>query len=399
MFDSLTLEKYAEVLFWGFRMAKKKPIEPSALVMVRYDHAALPLAEAMVRLLHEEHCIPIPRAMPSVSMEHDFYALANNKRLTYEIPGTKELAKALNGTVSLLAPESLTHLSDIDPELISMVRKSRQPIQNILNGREDSGDYAWTLGVYPTQAAAEHAGISLEEYARCIEKSCFLERGTPVNDWALFYRNALEVKKWLNSLDIHTLRLQSDHCDLLLRLGEQRQWVGVTGRNIPSFEIYTSPDWRGTEGVFFADQPSFRSGNIVRNARLEFVRGNVVKSDADEGETFLRDQIRMDSGSSRVGEFSLTDKRFSPIDRFMANTLYDENYGGEHGNSHIALGQSYSNAYDGDPTMLAGELRGKLGLNTSALHWDLVNTEPKHVVATLKSGKKTVIYEDGMFTY
>ena len=101
----------------------------------------------------------------------------------------------------------------------------------------------------------------------------------------------------------------------------------------------------------------------------------------------------------RVGEFSLTDKRFSRINRFMANTLFDENHGGRHGNCHLALGASYGDTYDGDPARLNQARKENMGFNDSALHWDLVNTEKKRVTAYLTSGRREVIYENGMFTY
>ena len=105
----------------------------------------------------------------------------------------------------------------------------------------------------------------------------------------------------------------------------------------------------------------------------------------------------MDQGARRVGEFSLTDKRFSRIDHFMAHTLYDENFGGEHGNCHIALGMSYSDTFDGDPAILNDEVKKRLGFNVSALHWDLVNTENKVVTARLSGGERRIIYEAGQF--
>jgi aminopeptidase len=83
----------------------------------------------------------------------------------------------------------------------------------------------------------------------------------------------------------------------------------------------------------------------------------------------------------------------------MANTLFDENYGGKHGNCHIAVGSSYSDTYNGNPAELTKRLKEKLGFNDSALHWDLVNTEEKTVTAHLTSGKRIVIYENGKFRY
>ncbi|MBN2398002.1 MAG: aminopeptidase, partial [Deltaproteobacteria bacterium] len=97
------------------------------------------------------------------------------------------------------------------------------------------------------------------------------------------------------------------------------------------------------------------------------------------------------------GEFSLTDRRFSRIDRFMADTLFDENFGGRWGNCHIALGASYSDTYDGNPAELTKAMKKNLGFNDSALHWDLVNTERKTVRARLSDGKVVTIYENGVF--
>jgi len=83
---------------------------------------------------------------------------------------------------------------------------------------------------------------------------------------------------------------------------------------------------------------------------------------------------------------------------FAEKTLkFDENYGGEWGNCHVALGSSYSDTYDGDPSTLTEARKAELGFNDSALHWDLVNTERKRVTARLKGGGTRVIYEDGQF--
>jgi aminopeptidase len=125
----------------------------------------------------------------------------------------------------------------------------------------------------------------------------------------------------------------------------------------------------------------------------------VVHSDAEEGADFVAKQLSMDQGAAQLGEFSLTDRRFSRIDAFMANTLFDENFGGEQGNCHVAVGASYADTYAGDQRELDSAKKKELGFNESALHWDLVNTEKKTVTALLTSGKSLVIYENGEFQY
>jgi aminopeptidase len=217
--------------------------------------------------------------------------------------------------------------------------------------------------------------------------------------WQGIYKKAQLIKQWLNHLPVAGLHVESENVDLHISLGENRKWVGISGRNIPSFEIFVSPDWRGTRGTYYADQPSYRSGNYVKGVRLEFEKGRLSKIGAVKGQNFVRQQLKMDKGAGRLGEFSLTDKRFSRINTFMANTLFDENYGGKYGNCHIALGSSYSNTYAGNPLDLTKQMKRKLGFNQSALHWDFINTEKKRVSAYLKSGKKVTIYENGRFKY
>ena len=83
----------------------------------------------------------------------------------------------------------------------------------------------------------------------------------------------------------------------------------------------------------------------------------------------------------------------------MADILFDENFGGKYGNCHVAVGSSYADTYAADISKLDNKLKEKLGYNKSSLHWDLINTENKTVHATLKNGKKILIYEKGQFKF
>jgi aminopeptidase len=393
------LQRYADVLWWGLTTAKKKPFKKEDIVLIRYDGPALRLAEILYAKILIKGLHPVQRINPSTTMERNFYLLSTGGQLVFLRPGEKELISRLNGSISLHAPDSITHLSDVDPQKIGKTALAQKALHDIRNQREVSGAFSWTLCVVPTAGLALQAGISLEEYARQVIRACFLNKKDPVAEWQSIYNNARSIKKWLNALDIKYLHVESENIDLEVTPGEKRQWIGISGRNIPSFEIFISPDWRGTRGKYHADQPSYRSGNRVEDVRLEFDGGQAAKVSAETGENFIRQQLQMDTGANKVGEFSLTDKRFSRINRFMANTLFDENFGGKYGNCHIALGSSYSNTYAGDSRRLNRALKQKLGFNESALHWDLVNTEKKRVTAHLKSGKTLTIYENGRFAY
>jgi len=393
------LERYAEVLWWGLTTARKGKFKRGDIILLRFDLPALPLAEVMHEKLLSLGMNVVPRALMNPTMERNFFRLANSKQLTFQVPGERELYEALNGGVYLYAPADLRHLKDIDPKKIGKATVSKKYLRDILNKREEKGLFGWTLCLFPTEALAKEASLSLEEYEAQVIKACYLDKRDPTAHWRAIHKEATAIKKWLNAMPVQELHVESENIDLRITPGEQRRWVGISGHNIPSFELFISPDWRGTEGIYYANQPSYRTGNYVEGVKLLFKRGRVTRAYAEKGQDFLVRQIGMDKGARRVGEFSLTDKRFSRIDRFMANTLYDENYGGAYGNCHLALGASYSDTYAGDPSRLTPKKKEQLGFNDSALHWDLINTEKKRVTAHLKGGKKTVIYENGKFKY
>lgn len=397
MLTEKTLERYADVLLWALKPAKKLSMKKNEIVLIQYDLPALRLAEILYGRLLDLGMRPVQRMAATFSMEHSFYQKANPRQLTFITPGDKELYENINGMIYLLAPQSLTHLKDIDPSKIGKAIVSRKPLKDILDKSEELRQYSWTLCIVPTEELARQAKMSLRQYTAQVIKGCYLDKDDPVAQWRRIHKEITAIKRRLSSLPVKYLHMESARMDLRITPGARRKWAGVSGHNVPSFEVFVSPDWRGTEGVYFANLPSFRSGNYVEDVRITFAKGQAVKIEAKRGEEFLRKQLAMDQGACRVGEFSLTDKRFSRIDRFMADTLFDENFGGKNGNCHLALGSSYSDTYDGDPAQLTTGLKKELGFNDSALHWDLVNTEQKTVTAHLINGRKIIIYDGGVF--
>ena len=399
MLTEKQLNRYADVLLWGLQTARNRKAAKNDLVLVRFDLKAVRLAEILYAKLLNAGAHPLMRMNPTSSMEYDYYTLAKDKQLVFIPPGEEALLAGLNGSISIYAPESLTHLGKIDPKRISKAAVAKKKLRDLLDKREAEGEFSWTLCIFPTAELAKHARIAQKSYSAQVVRACFLNTTSPVAEWRRVYKEAQLIKQWLNRMPIADLKVESENVDLQVSLGNNRKWVGISGRNIPSFEIFVSPDWRGTRGTYYADQPSYRSGNYVKGVSLKFDNGRLAKIEAVKGENFVKQQLKLDEGAGRLGEFSLTDKRFSRINTFMANTLYDENYGGKYGNCHIALGSSYSNTYSGNPRNLTRQMKHKLGFNQSALHWDFINTEKKRVSALLKSGKKVTIYENGQFKY
>lgn len=400
MFTKLQNERYADVMIWAMQAARRNgKFKKYDTVLLRTDTAALPLAEVIYKKLLAARFNVVTRIMVPEGFSKSFYELGDNKQLSFMAPGEKEFQGAINGLIALHAPQDLTHLKNIDPARIAKNAVARKPIREILDEREQQGLFSWTLCNYPTEELAGRAGLTEKEYSNQIVRACFLNEKDPVKKWKEVTKQINEIGAWLTSLPIDTLRVESEHMDFEVLLGSQRRFIAGGGCNIPSFEIFTSPDWRGTRGVYFADLSSYRSGNYVKGVRLEFKNGRVVKADAEQGADFVRKMVAMDRGAAQIGEFSLTDRRFSKINKFMADILFDENFGGKYGNCHVAIGASYADTFSGPQSKLDKKMKEKLGFNDSSLHWDLINTENKRVTARLKDGSTQVVYEKGEFKY
>ncbi|MFO7886323.1 MAG: aminopeptidase, partial [Desulfobacteraceae bacterium] len=188
MFKEQHLDRYAKVLLWGLKTARKGRRKKSDIILIRHDLAALPLAERVYEKLLKAGRHPVARLMATCPMEKNFYEIASQRQLTFIAPGETELLKNLNGSIVLLAPESITHLAHVDPGAIAKSMKARKPLREILDHREETGEFSWTLAVYPTAALARHAGMTIEQYASQVAKACFLNRKDPVAHWESVFR-------------------------------------------------------------------------------------------------------------------------------------------------------------------------------------------------------------------
>jgi aminopeptidase len=246
---------------------------------------------------------------------------------------------------------------------------------------------------------ARAAGLSFERYWRQIIEACFLDDPSPIRRWRETFREIGRIKRRLDRLEIDRLQIEGDGVDLRFTVGRERRWLGASGHNIPTFEVFTSPDCRGTEGTAAFNEPlHHRYGGTIRGVRLIFERGAVVEATATHGQEMLQAMVASDSGSGRVGEVSLTDGRLSRITHFMGDTLFDENRGGQQGNFHLALGSAYREAFTGDINAQKRSDWRRLGFNESSEHTDIVSTTRRRATALLGSGRTTVIYDDGRFT-
>lgn len=390
------LKSYADVLV-KFALNSGKGIKKGEVVQCMVPDVAKPMLMALHKSILESGGHPILKMIPT-GINKDFFELANDDQLTYFPKNyVKSRVDTIDHSIGILAEDDLHELKSVDPKKIIKSSESKKKIREWLNDKEYAGKFTWTLALYGTTAMADEVGLSIKEYWEEIIKACFLDKDDPILYWKKITIEQERIKNSLNKLAIDRIHVKGKKIDLWMSLGEKRRFMGGGGRNIPSFEIFTSPDWRGTNGSIYFNQPLYRYGNLIKDIELEFKNGKIIKASAKKGERLLLEMLKRPN-ADKVGEFSLTDARFSNITKFMANTLFDENVGGKYGNTHIAVGMSYKDAYDGDPRKVKKSEWEKMGFNDSGEHCDIISTEDRVVTAILKNGEEKVIYKDGKFT-
>lgn len=389
------LDNYAEVLI-NFALNDCKGVKKGEVVLLQVPECAKPLLVSLRRKVLEAGAHPIIKYQPD-DMGREFFELANDEQLNY-FPQDylKGQIDEIDHLVGVIAETNPKELEGVDPKKIMQRSKAFKPYMDWRDKKEQEGRFTWTLGLYGTQAMADEAEMSIEEYWAEIIKACYLDYENPVEEWRKITEEIERVKDNLNSLDIVDLHVESEEIDLHIGLDENRKWLGGSGRNIPSYEVFISPNKWKTQGHIQFNQPLYRYGSLIKDVYLEFVDGKVVKSTASQGEEMLHEMINTE-GADMAGEFSLTDSRLSRITKFMAETLYDENVGGEQGNTHVALGNAYKDSYPGNPSQVSQSQWSEMGYNESVVHTDIISTQKRTVTATLSSGEKKVIYDDGQF--
>jgi aminopeptidase len=395
------LDRYARLLV-DYALGGGAGIAAGDVVAISAEESAKPLYGAACRAIWRAGGNVIsqysPDNTPELNIGREFFEIAGEAQIDFfaeqHMHGLIEDADHL---LRIHADSYPRALAGVDPAALVRNRRARRRLNEWIDEKESAGHFTWTIALYGTEAMAGEAGMSLEEYWGEIVTACFLDDPDPIARW-----REIEVRiqghcAALNALPIERLHVEGEDVDLRLTLGERRRWLGGGGRNLPSFEVFTSPDWRGTDVRIRFSEPLYWSGSTITGVELEFRDGAVVAARAEENEPLLQAMVASDN-ADKVGEFSLTDARLSPIRRFMANTLFDENTGGPFGNTHIALGQAIPATYDGDPGAVADEEWRRLGFNRSAIHTDIVSTTDRTVTATLAGGGEQVIYAGGRFT-
>ena len=357
--------KMAQVLV-GYSLGVQK----GWTVTITATPAALPLVQAAY------HEVILAGAHPYVLLEapgvrEALLEYGNEEQLTQLDPYQMLMVDRSDAILRIKSEENTRSANNVDPARQGLLQKGTQPIgaafmQRILDNRPHC------LTLYPTQAYAQDAEMSLSEWEDFVFRACLLDgEEDSVARWKEVSREQQRVVDWLDGKKV--VQVQAPGTDLRMSI-DGRNFVNSDGkRNFPSGEVFTSPVEESVEGSIYFSYPASYNGRSVQGVRLTFEKGVVTQFSADAGEDYLSTMLGLDDGAKRMGEFAIGTNK--GVTRVTRNVLFDEKIAGT---IHCALGNGYPNAG---------------GKNKSAIHWDMVTD--------MKEGRIVVdgetLYEKGEF--
>lgn len=260
----------------------------------------------------------------------------------------------------------------------------------------------WANKVFPDMSDEE----AVEALWNAIFKTVKVDQEDPLQAWQEHRRSFERRVKYLNELQLQSLTYTNDlQTNLTIGLNDEYIFVGggsyltngvYTFPNMPTEEIFTSPNYKEVNGIVHSAMPLNYNGSIIDEFYLEFKDGKVVNFDAKVGKDVLKEIIETDEGSHYLGEIALVpfDSPISNMNLLFYNTLYDEN-----AVCHLALGLGFGECIKDGLTMSKEELKAK-GINDSLTHVDfMIGTKDLKITGLTKDRKTVDIFIDGNFAF
>ena len=396
--DGTLLDRYADLI-----VSVGANVQPDQVVAVEALPDAQPLVRRIARRAYEKGARYVDVAYFDPQVKRVRAELAAEETLDWVPPW---LGRRLLDLGDLDAAR-IVLVPLVPPGLMDGVDPARAGRDRLPGLREvfrviDDRSVAWTLSPYPTESWARIVFPDREPAAALaalwadIERVCRLDEPDPAAAWIRRVDEIWQVASRIDALELDSLRFEGPGTDLTVGLFPSSRFAREGGAahtrggvrhtpNLPTEELFTTPDPERTEGVVTATKPLDVAGSLVTGLRIRFEGGRAVEIAADANADALRRRCAVDSGASRLGEVALVDResRIGKLGRVFYTTLLDENAA-----SHLALGKGYAH-----PVRDAADAAR---INESAVHIDfMIGADEVAVTGETRSGETVPILRGG----
>ena len=369
----LRVQKFAKVL-----VEHSARVVPGDRILIEATTAAEPLVRELYIQILEKGGIPHPMvAFPGMVpfIQDDLYlTYANDTQLDFVPAFYKVAYDQFEGRIRVHSATNTRATTNLDPAKVQRRGKAASAITEAQMRRGGEGKFKWVTTLYPTDAYAQDAGMSLKEYEDFVFGAIHANEDDPIAFWKGTAAGQQKAIDFLVGKDL--VALHGPNVDLTLSI-KGRKFNNSTGvYNMPDGEIYTGPVEDSVNGWVKFTYPAIYGGVAVEGAELTFTNGRVNLAKAEKNQDYLIKMLESDDGSRHLGEFAIGTN--FDINKFTGNILFDEKIGGTF---HMALGAGYP------------ETGSK---NKSSIHWDMICDMRTNSEITVDG---ELFYKNGQFVF
>jgi aminopeptidase len=379
-------------------------LQPGQFLRISADPEHLPLARAVGRVAYERGARFVDVHYRDAHLKRAMIEHAPDDALEWSPPWTIALidymVETRGATIVITGDAEPELLADLDQRRAQRARP-RIAVEKLLDA-ENKRLIQWTILGYPNEGWARtvFGEPDVERLWEAVITAARLDEPDPVAAWQEHISRLRERAATLEERRFRAIRFVGPGTDLRVGLPPAHRWLtgaettveGISHIvNVPTEEVFTTPDRRLTEGTVRSTFPLSLGGSIVRGLEVRFEQGKAVEVRAKAGADAVREEMAADEGASYLGEVALVDgdSRVRRTGVVFFDTLFDENAA-----CHIAWGQGIQGALDGGEEMTAAEL-AEHGYNDSVVHTDFMVGGPEVAVLGVESGGTEVpIIED-----